>query len=108
MALIEVSIIPVGTADTGLSDYIAEAVRTLAKRAEREGLQYMTTAMCTIIEGDIDVALVAVREMQEALFHMGCQRLVTFIKIDDRRDKHETMQRKVKAIEEKGVATKSN
>jgi uncharacterized protein (TIGR00106 family) len=101
MALVEVSIIPVGTGSTGLSEYIAHAIKVLSQRAEREGLKFSVGAMGTTIEGDIDVALAAIREMQEALFKLGCQRIITHIQIDDRRDKPETMNRKVKAVEEK-------
>jgi len=37
----------------------------------------------------------------EAVFKAGAQRVITTIKIDDRRDKKETMEYKVKAVKEK-------
>lgn len=101
MAIVEVSIIPIGTEGTGLSGYIAHAIKVLSQRAEREGLKFQIGAMGTVIEGDVDIAIAAIREMQEALFRLGCKRLITRIEIDDRRDKLQTAEDKVRAVEEK-------
>jgi uncharacterized protein YqgV (UPF0045/DUF77 family) len=41
--------------------------------------------------------------MQEAMFAAGAKRLLTTLRIDDRRDKEETLERKRQAVAEKGA-----
>ena len=54
--------------------------------------------MGTILEGDLDDLLSIVRKMHEKMFTLGAKRVVTSINIDDRRDKRETIEYKVKAV----------
>ncbi len=90
----ELSIIPVGTKDTGLSRYIAACVEVLEKR----GLVYRLTDMGTIIQGSLKQVLEIVQEMHEVPFRLGVARVVTILKIDDRRDKAQTIGDKVEAV----------
>lgn len=93
----EVSLVPMGTG-TSLSSYIAQAMKVLRNR----GLKHTLTPMCTIIEGEWGEVLQVVKEMHEAVFAAGVLRVVTTIKVDDRRDKKDiSMERKVKSVEEK-------
>ncbi|MDT8442453.1 MAG: MTH1187 family thiamine-binding protein [Desulfuromonadales bacterium] len=95
MAVVEVSIAPLGTATPGISDFVAGAVRILAE----SGLNYQLTPMGTIIEGDLDRIFAVLRQMHEAPFAQGAQRVSTLIKIDDRRDRaSHDMQGKVAAV----------
>jgi len=96
MALVEVSIIPLGTGTTSVSQYIARAVRVL--QGEKD-IKYELTAMGTIIEGDLDHLLTLVRKMHEAVFDAGITRVLTTIKIDDRRDKSSSMSSKIESLE---------
>jgi len=82
MATAEVSIIPLGTATTSVSDYVAGCVRI----ARQSGLACQLTGMGTILEGDLDQIMTCIRQMQESVFAAGAGRAVTTIKIDDRRD----------------------
>ena len=84
MAVVDVSIVPVGTGTPSVSKYVARAVRTL--RDEKD-LKYELTAMGTVIEGDLDKILKVVKQMHEDTFTEGIVRVLTTIKIDDRRDK---------------------
>ena len=95
MALVEVSIIPLGTETTSVSQYVARAVGVL--QGERD-IKYELTAMGTIIEGDLDHLLTLVRKMHEAVFDAGITRVVTTIKIDDRRDKTSSMSSKMESL----------
>ncbi len=97
MAVVEVSVVPLGTADTSLSSYVAGAVDVL----QTSGLSYELTAMGTIIYGDLDRILETVRTMHESCFQRGVQRVLTHIKIDDRRDRASTPQDKVRSVLEK-------
>ncbi len=95
MALLKISIIPVGTSATSISQYIARAVKVV--EGEKD-IKYELTAMGTIIEGDLDRLLTLARRMHEAVFDAGIRRVVTIIEIDDRRDKTATMSGKVESV----------
>jgi uncharacterized protein (TIGR00106 family) len=99
----EVSIVPIGTSDTGVSAFVAEAIKALEKIAESNGLRYHVCAMGTAIEGELDAVWQAVKAMQEAMFAAGAKRLLTTLRIDDRRDEEETLERKRQAVAEKGA-----
>ena len=95
MALVEVNIVPLGTGTPSVSKYVAQAVKVL--QAE-EDIKYELTAMGTIIEGDLERLLALVRKMHEAVFDAGAMRVVTTIKIDDRRDKILSMNSKMDSL----------
>jgi len=97
MAIVFVSIAPLGTATTSLSAYVAGVERVL----KDSGLKSQLTAMGTIIEGDIDAILPVLRRMHELPFAEGAVRVSTLIKIDDRRDKNSSIERKVRSVMEK-------
>lgn len=95
--IVEVSIIPLGSG-TSISSLVAEAVKVL----QESGLKYQLTSMGTIIEGYWGEVMDTIQKMHEKLFQSGALRVSTSIKIDDRRDgKGVSMERKVKAVEEK-------
>ncbi|NPV72799.1 MAG: MTH1187 family thiamine-binding protein [Pelotomaculum sp.] len=96
MAVVEISIVPVGTQSSSLSEYVADCVAVLR---EAEGVTYQLTPMGTIIEGELDRVLEVVRLMHEQPFAKGIGRVVTTIRIDDRRDKKLTAAGKVAAVE---------
>ena len=95
MAVIEVSIIPLGTGTPSLSKYIAQAMEALQGE---EDVKYELTAMGTIIEGDLERLLALARKMHEAVFAAGVMRVVTVITIDDRRDKKSSASGKIKSL----------
>ncbi|MGW8286237.1 MAG: MTH1187 family thiamine-binding protein [Candidatus Deferrimicrobiaceae bacterium] len=97
MAIVFVSIAPLGTATTSLSSYVAGVERVLRD----SGLKSQLTAMGTIIEGDIDAILPVLRRMHELPFAEGAVRVSTLIKIDDRRDKTSSIEKKVRSVMEK-------
>ena len=65
MVIVEVSVVPVGTKTPSVSRYVARAVKAL--RQER-GVKYQLTAMGTILEGELNQVLEAVKKMHESLF----------------------------------------
>ncbi|MHA1609316.1 MAG: MTH1187 family thiamine-binding protein [Candidatus Njordarchaeales archaeon] len=95
----EFSILPVGTGDTSLSKYVAQALRAL----KEEGISYTLTPMCTIIESDsIEEIFKAVRIAHEVVIKMGVKRVIIRINIDDRLDKvTRRAQDKILAVKEK-------
>ncbi len=98
MAVVEVSVVPIGTGDASLSGYVAGCLRILQNA---QGIKYQLTSMGTIIEGELAQILPLVLKMHEHPFAAGAKRVVTTIKIDERRDKPLTMEGKVAAVEEK-------
>ncbi len=48
--------------------------------------------MSTVLEGELDSLLEVAREMHEVCFAQGYPRVVTSIRIDDRRDKDANLQ----------------
>ena len=95
MAIAEVSIIPLGTKTPSVSKYLARAFRALR---DEKNIKYELTSMGTIIEGDLGDILRIVRNMHEATFGEGIMRVVTTVKIDDRRDKTLTMRGKIESL----------
>ena len=98
MAIAEVSVVPLGTGNPSVSQDVVRAIRVLQQQKD---VRYETTAMGTILEGDLDEILAAVRKMHEAVFRDGVVRVVTTIKIDDRRDKIQSMRDKVASLKQK-------
>ena len=91
----EVSIVPIGTEDPSLSVYIADSIQVLEGKKD---LTYRLTPMGTIIEGPLPKVMDAIQEMHEVPFSEGVLRVVTNIKIDDRRDKVSSMLAKVQSV----------
>ncbi len=100
MAVVFLTITPIGTATPSVSRYVAGVHRIL----QRSGLVHELTAMGTIVEGDLDEILAVIREMHEAPFGEGAVRVSTLVKIDDRRDKEHSIARKMRSVREKLAA----
>ncbi len=94
MAIVAVSISPVG-GDVSVSRYVAEALRVLEGYP---GIKTERGSMFTTLEGDIDEIFAAIREMQEAVFAAGADRVGTVMKVDERRDKEMTMEGKLSSV----------
>lgn len=94
MILAQLSIAPVDKG-TSLSYYVQIVIDIL----EDEGIKYKTNAMATVIEThDLRTLFSVVQKAHEAVVNAGAQRIITEIKIDDRRDKNITMESKTKAL----------
>jgi len=99
MAILEISIVPLGLPTGGISEYVACCLDELEKYSEK--VRYELTAMGTIIEGDLDVILCIVREMHEAPFRKGAKRVLTTLRLDDRRDINASIEQKIRSVQEK-------
>ena len=96
IVMAEFSIVPVGSGETSVSRYVAAAV--LAFRSV-EGLDFEVTPMGTILAADnLDTIFEAVRKAHEAVAALGAKRMVSTLRIDDRRDKRRCMKDKVDKI----------
>ncbi|MGB9936560.1 MAG: MTH1187 family thiamine-binding protein [Methanobacterium sp.] len=98
MITAELTVIPIGTGNTSISEYVAAAVSIL----EEKGIKYEINGVGTLIETDDSQKLFdAVKAVHEAVFNEGAKRVSTHLKIDDRRDSEKTMQQKVESVEKK-------
>lgn len=96
--VVEFSIVPIGTAGTSLSSYVARAFEVVKDRCQK----YQLTPMGTIFEAEsIEQAFSIVRDAHEAVIEAGAPRALTIVRIDDRRDREMRMEEKIKAVEEK-------
>ncbi|MEM0385472.1 MAG: MTH1187 family thiamine-binding protein [Nitrososphaeria archaeon] len=90
----DLSIMPVGEG-TSLSKYVKRAVEELKKA----GLKVDVGAMSTSVEAETTEEIFrAFEKAKEALFEMGAKRVYMVIKIDERRDKHISIEYKKSAI----------
>jgi uncharacterized protein (TIGR00106 family) len=98
MITAELTIIPIGTSDTSLSNYIAAAVTAL----DTNGIKYELTGMGTLLESnDMEKIFIAIRAAHDAVFKEGADRVATSIKIDERRDIERTILDKVSSVNQK-------
>lgn len=98
VVIAEVSVVPLGTDTPSVGSYVAAAVKAL-KRQKR--VKYQLTAMGTILEGEMEQVLALTAKMHESVFKAGAARVVTRLTIDDRRDKHLTIDGKIQSVLEK-------
>jgi uncharacterized protein (TIGR00106 family) len=98
MAIVDVTVIPVGTGTASVSTYVADIHKVL-KKYENEGkIRFQLTPMNTIIEGELPVLFEVILAMHEVPFDKGLVRVCTSIRIDDRRDVKRKMEDKVERV----------
>ena len=96
MIIAEFSVIPLGTGSTGVSCYVKEALEVLKKE---EGVRVKPGAMGTVIEADnLGDLFNAVGKAHEAVFKSGAKRVVSELRIDDRRDREASVEKKLEAL----------
>lgn len=99
MAIVDVTIIPIGTEGPSVSKYVA-TIQTVLEQFKQEGvIEYQLTPMNTIIEGELSQLLKVIQAIHEVPFQHGIQRVATNIRIDDRRDKKSTMVSKMESVQ---------
>ena len=77
----EIAVYPLGTGDSSVSREVSAIFDVL----ERCGLSYEITVMGTLVEGTLDELFALARELHDVIFCEEVKRVVTVIKIDDRR-----------------------
>jgi uncharacterized protein (TIGR00106 family) len=94
MIIAQLSIVPIGRG-TSISKYVRLVIETL----KREGVRYEVNAMSTVIEaGTLEELFKIVQKAHQSVVDAGAERIVTELKIDDRRDKSATIESKLRAI----------
>jgi uncharacterized protein (TIGR00106 family) len=98
VATAELTVIGLGRSDPSAGEYIAEIQRRLAAQ-DRVG--YRLQAMGTELEGSTEDILAVVAELHRVPFELGLPRVYTVLKLDERRDKQQTLDNKVRSVEER-------
>ena len=96
MATADLTVIALGRADASASAYIAEIQRRLARQ---DRVRYVMHAMGTSLEGSTADILAVVAELHAVPFELGIPRVYTVLKLDERRDREQTLADKVASVE---------
>jgi uncharacterized protein (TIGR00106 family) len=94
MAIMEISVVPLGLGKPSVGDYIAAVVQYL----ENEKIPHELTDMGTLVHGQPATLLRVAAALHELPFQKGVQRVLTHIAIDDRRDKEVFLGDKKKSV----------
>jgi uncharacterized protein (TIGR00106 family) len=92
----DLTVIGLGRADASASRYIAEMQRRLAAQ---DRVRYRLHAMGTSLEGDTADILAVVGELHAVPFEMGLPRVYSILKLDERRDRPQTLDDKVASVQ---------
>jgi len=94
MIIASFSIAPLGKG-TSVSTYVNIVIDILKK----EGVKFKTNAMATVIETkDLVTLFDTIQKAHLAVAAAGAERIITEIKIDDRRDRQATIDSKLKSL----------
>jgi uncharacterized protein (TIGR00106 family) len=96
VATADLTVIGLGRADASASKYIAEIQRRLAAQ---DRVRYALHAMGTSLEGETADILAVVGELHAVPFELGLPRVYSVLKLDERRDKPQTLADKVTSVE---------
>ena len=99
MALMHLTIIPLGTNSPSVGEYVADIQKIL----EKTDFPYELTDMGTIIECNSEDLLKLAAQLAEMPFSKGINRVVTQISLDDRRDKKVSMGAKKASVADRLV-----
>jgi len=91
----ELCVVPMGVG-ASVSKYIAACERILAQTTLKAELH----AYGTNIEGPWDEVMTAVKRCHEEVHAMGCPRIFTTMKLGTRTDRDQSMQDKVRSVQE--------
>ena len=95
MATADLTVIALGRAEASASEYVAEIQRRLAAQ---DRVRYEMHAMGTSLEGATADILAVFGELHAVPFEMGIPRVYSILKLDERRDREQTLADKVESV----------
>jgi len=95
-AIVDLCVVPLGVG-VSVSEYVVACERIL----KEAGLTTQLHAYGTNVEGEWDTVFAAVKRCHEAVHAMGAPRISTIIKLGTRTDRDQTMNDKVKSVQDK-------
>lgn len=94
--ILDLCVVPMGVG-VSVSPYVAACQKIL----QEAGLKYKMHAYGTNIEGEWDQVMAAVKTCHETVHKMGAPRINTTIKMGTRVDRTQSMEDKIKSVEQK-------
>lgn len=94
--MVDLCLVPMGVG-VSVSSYVAACEKVLAE----DGLKTALHAYGTNIEGEWDAVFAAVKRCHEVVHGMGAPRITTTIKLGSRTDRNQTMEDKIRSVQEK-------
>ncbi|OGN89025.1 MAG: hypothetical protein A2Y88_08695 [Chloroflexi bacterium RBG_13_48_10] len=94
--IVDFCLVPIGVG-VSVSKYIVECEKILAQA----GLKTQMHAYGTNIEGEWDEVFAAIKRCHEHVHGMGVPRITTTIKLGTRTDREQTMEDKMKSVQDK-------
>ena len=98
MATADLTVIGLGRADPSAGEYIAEIQQRLAAQ---DRVRFRLHAMGTELEGTVQDILAVVGELHRVPLEMGLPRSYMVLKLDERTDKEQTLDDKVRSVEKR-------
>jgi len=95
LATADLTVIALGRAEASASAYIAEIQRRLAAQ---DRVRYELHAMGTSLEGETADILAVAGELHAVPFELGIPRVYSILKLDERRDREQTLADKVESV----------
>ena len=95
VATADLTVIALGRPDASASAYIAEIHRRLEAQ---DRVRFSLHAMGTSLEGSTEDILAIVAELHAVPFEQGVPRVYTVLKLDERRDREQTLDDKVASV----------
>ena len=93
--LVDIAVEPLGTSSTSISKYVKKVLEIL----DREGIKYYPAPSMTTMElDDITKLGYILKEINDELEKMGVKRIITLLKVDDRRDKENSIEHKLEVV----------
>ncbi len=89
----EFSVVPIGKGES-VSQFVAECLKIV----EASSVPYKINPMGTVLEGDYDEVMALIRTCHFRVMAL-CPRVITTIKIDDRKGKKGVIESKIKSVE---------
>lgn len=95
MATADLTVIPIGREGASAGDVIAAVQRRLETQ---DRVRFRMHAMGTSLEGSVADILAVTGELHEVPFEEGIPRVYTVLKLDERRDREQTLDDKVESV----------
>jgi len=92
--MLDFCVVPLGVG-VSVSTYVAECQRVLVER----GLSHQMHPYGTVVEGEWDEVMGALRECHERVHAMGAPRISTSLRLGTRVDREQSMQDKLSSVE---------
>jgi len=93
--LVEFSVVPLG-----MGESVSRQIAQVLKIVSESGVSYKANPMGTVLEGEWDKVMGVIKKCHEEVMK-DAERVLTSIKIDDRKGKEQRIEKKLESVEQK-------